>query len=298
MNLKVILAATGLIAGTALAVAPQAQATPTLFDFGTSISYPGTPNPCLANVPSVTCDIELESVTIQGKTIDVDQLSKVTGAALLRNKTIPSGSTSTTVGGLSVDRGDQANGTVQNDLPVEATAALAAQFNSSAAERLIVEGLGKDQPIFNMNNILDTEDKGYFTLDVLFGNGQKLLNSVLLWERGMNSKLKVQAITTATASGATGFGEMIEVDSANWPSAGYQIDTTEIWGRNAPQPVGAKGIRFSSNILGVRLISEEKGFNGPDFKLSATKVPEPATVASLGMVAGAAWALRRRRQSA
>jgi hypothetical protein len=205
------------------------------------------------------------------------------------------------VGGLSVDRGDQANGTVQNDLPVEATAALAAQFNSSAAERLIVEGLGKDQPIFNMNNILDTEDKGYFTLDVLFGNGQKLLNSVLLWERGMNSKLKVQAITTATASGATGFGEMIEVDSANWPSAGYQIDTTEIWGRNAPQPVGAKGIRFSSNILGVRLMSDQNNLfngNGPDFKIAATQTPEPATVASLGALAAGALACRRRRKSA
>jgi hypothetical protein len=294
MNLKAILAATGLLAGTTLAVPHQAQAAPTLFDFDTHISYPGTPHPCVANVASPICDIKLDSVTIQGKTLGVDQLSKVTAAALIQNKIIPARSTSSTAGGVSVDRGDQANGPVQNDLPAE-TDGNAAKFNTSAAEHLIVEALGKDQPIFNMNNILDTEDQGFFTLDVLFGSSKQLLNSVLLWERGMNSKLKVQAITAVSGNQATGFGDVITVDSVFWPKAGYDINTTEI---PSAQPVGAKGIRFSSNILGVRLISEEKGFNGPDFKLSATKVPEPATVASLGMVAGAAWALRRRRQSA
>jgi hypothetical protein len=38
------------------------------------------------------------------------------------------------------------------------------------------------------------------------------------------------------------------------------------------------------------------GFNGPDFKVVATRVPEPATMLGLGAVSGTAVLLRRRKQ--
>jgi PEP-CTERM motif len=288
MNFKSLSVGITLAIGSALAMTGAAQAA-SLINFDTKVSYPGTPNPCVANAINAQCDIKLESVKLAGQTLSAGQLYKVTDAALIKNKPITY-HTSAIDGGLSVDKGDLANGVAINNLVVEAGVA-AAQFNTSADEQAIAKSLGGSTPIFNMNQIVDGEDNGYFTLDLLFDAG-KAFNTLLLWERGMNSDIEVQAITAVSGNQATTFGETQLVSRNDWKSAQYSIDTTEIAGA---QPVGSKGVVFSKDVLGVRLVSKSS-FNGPDLKVAATKVPEPATVASLGLVAGvAAWSRRKRQ---
>ena len=289
MNFKSLSVGITLAIGSALAMTGAAQAA-SLINFDTKVSYPGTPNPCVANAINAQCDIKLESVKVAGQTFSANQLYKVTAAALIGNKPLTDSSNQID-GGASVDKGDLANGVAINDLPVEANAALAQQFNTSVAEKAIVKALGGSTPIFNMNQIIDGEDKGYFTMDLLF-DGEKAFNTLLLWERGMNSDLQVQAITGIAGNQATSFGDTQLVNRDDWAAAKYSIDTTEIVGA---QPVGSKGVVFAKDVLGVRLVSKSS-FNGPDFKVAATRVPEPATVASLGLVAGmAAWSRRKRQ---
>jgi hypothetical protein len=277
----------GVIAGSlALGVGP-AQAAPGLFQFDTTISYPNTGAGGNVNCFSTTqCDIALQSVKAldTGKTWSVDQLLKVTDVALIENRN------DQTIGGVSIDRGVLANGLAQESLKVE-TGAQKALFNTSADEKNIVAALGQSKPIFNLNNILDTEDTGQFKMDLLFDKGQSF-DSVLLWERGLNSKLRVQAITQVAGNQATGFGETVDV-SSTWRDAGYQVETTEISGA---QRVGSQGVHFGSSIFGVRLFADES-FNGPDFKIAAvrTKIPEPGMVAGLGAIAGALLLRRVRR---
>jgi PEP-CTERM motif len=267
MNFKSLSVGITLAIGSAFSITSAAQAA-SLINFDTTVSYPGTPSPCVLGAVNAKCDIKLDSVTIDGKTVLADKLYKVTEANLIVN------SNALTIGGVSADRGDNASGNPQESLLP----------GDPAANSKIVEFLGGSKPFFNMNNILDTEDNGSFVLDLVFDAG-KAFNTVLFWERGMNSDIKVQALTK------TGWETQL-VTRNDWQSAGYSIDTTEIGGA---QRVGAKGVQFSSDVLGVRLISKT-GFNGPDFKLAATKVPEPATVASLGLVAGAMALSRRARR--
>jgi hypothetical protein len=279
--------ASGIIAGSlALGVGP-AQAAPGLFQFDTTISYPNTGAGSNVNCFSTTqCDIALQSVKAldTGKTWSVDQLLKVTDVALLEN------SNDQKIGGVSADRGRLANGLVQESLKVETTVQKAL-FNTSADENTIVAALGQSKPVFNLNNILDTEDNGQFKMDLLFDKRQSF-DSVLLWERGLNSKLRVQAITQVAGNQATSFGETVTVST--WRDAGYQVETTEISGA---QRVGSQGIHFGSSILGVRLFADSS-FNGPDFKIAAvrTKIPEPGMLVGLGAMAGA-MALRRMRRA-
>jgi hypothetical protein len=282
----------GLVAASlALGVGP-ASAAPGLFQFDTTINYPHTGSGgnvnCLSNAQ---CDIALQSVKAldTNTTWSASQLFKVTHAALLSN------SNDQTIGGVSIDRGDLANGLAQESLKVE-TGAQAAQrtlFNTSTDEKKIVKALGQSNPIFNLNNILDTEDNGKFTMDLLFDGGQSF-DSILLWERGLNSKLRVQAITKVAGNQATGWGDTIDVST--WRDAGYSIDTTEISGANSPQRVGSQGIHFGNSILGVRLFADSP-FNGPDFKIAAvrTKIPEPGMLVGLGAIAGM-MAMRRMRR--
>ncbi len=290
MNFKSLSVGITFAIGSALSMTGAAQAA-SLINFDTKVSYPGTPNPCVKNVINPLCDIKLESVKLAGQTIDASKLYKVTHAALIANKPLTD-ATNPIDGGASVDKGDLASGVAINDLPVEANATLAKQFNTSAAEKAIAKTLGGHTPIFNMNQIIDGEDKGYFTMDLLFDAG-KAFNTLFLWERGMNSDLQVQAITAVAGNQATGFGDTQLVSRKDWAPAKYRIDTTEIVGA---QPVGSKGVVFAKDILGVRLVSKSS-FNGPDFKVAATKVPEPATVASLGLVAGVAALSRRKRKA-
>lgn len=188
-------------------------------------------------------------------------------------------------GAASTDRGDNV---VTPRLPEETPAAEA-----------ITAFLGNN----NLNNIIDTEDVGSFVIDVFFdseviqdGTG---LDSLFFWERGMNSDLGIQALD-ANGNVIGNFKRITETRNPN-NYAGFQIDTTEIWGA---QNVGSWGVNLDtlgvSRLSGLRLTANET-FRGPDFKFLArtgntTKVPEPTTILGLGALAG--MALLNRRQKA
>ncbi|HEY9647903.1 MAG TPA: exosortase-dependent surface protein XDP2 [Chroococcidiopsis sp.] len=254
MMLKSAIALTGLLAGglLTLGTAP-AQA----FSFTTNTA-PGS------NAPKG--NILLQSVTLGSGEV-VDNFAFVNSAQIIYNDAYKGGNS----GAASSDRGDNATG-IKNENPVNAD---------------IVASLGNN----NLNNIIDTEDQGKFTINVFFSS---VVDKLFFWERGQNSKLGVQAVD---ASGNL-LGTKLVMDSAFWGSAGYSIDTTEIVGA---QRVGSLGVSLadlgvSGPIAGVQLTSL-KTYNGPDFKVvgAAASVPEPATVAGIVAVAGAMAASRRRK---
>ena len=202
----------------------------------------------------------LNSITTQGGTT-ISDFSAVTGADLT-NTPFNGGNT----GAASSDRGDDANGIAVED-PNNAN---------------IVSSLGRDADgKLNLNNIVDTEDNGFFTLELEF---EEAFNTLLLWERGMNSRIQVIA------------GSINEVlDSSTFDYSGFNIDTTEITTNNDQgQRVGSYGIKLGESVTKVTLISESS-FRGPDFKVVGATVPEPATVLGLTAVAGAFVASRRRK---
>jgi hypothetical protein len=213
-------------------------------------------------------NIWLKSVTYGGTT--VNSFSLVDRAQIIQNDAI----TKKHPGAASSDRGDNASG-----INVE---------NPTAGN--IVTSLGN----LNLNNIIDTEDTGSFKMNLFF---QSAVDTLFFWERGMNSTLDVQAID---ASGNL-LGNLLTLNSKNWSYAGFGIDTTEI---EETQRVGSFGLTLdklgvSGPIAGIQVISK-KNYNGPDFKVVGTytkSVPEPATIAGIGLVAGL-MAVSRRRKAA
>lgn len=153
----------------------------------------------------------------------------------------------------------------------------------------------------NLNNIIDTEDSGAFSMNLFFDAWLRTdntgLDNIFFWERGMNSDLGVQAIDAAGKV----IGNFVKLTRGTQSGAGYNIDTLEINGSNAPQQVGSWGLSLKqlgvSSAAGIR-ITADKNYNGPDFKVVARQsVPEPTTLAGLGLVAGALAASRRRQVS-
>lgn len=214
-------------------------------------------------------DIWLDSVQLTDGTI-VNNFSLVERAQILHNDLHTGGNT----GAASSDIGDRASG-------VKAEV---------ATPESIVASLGNT----NLNNIIDTEDRGSFKINLFF---ESAVDMLFFWERGMNSKLGVQAID----SNGSLLGNFLELDSKFWSYAGYGIDTKEIGGT---QRVGSKGLTLadlgvSGPIAGIQVTSKGASYNGPDFKVagSAASVPEPATMAGIGLVAGV-MAMSRRRKSA
>lgn len=257
MNPNHVFAGIGFLAVSFTLSGAPAQA----FSFQTNLA-PGSAAP--------TGNIFLESVTLNSGRV-IKDFSVVKSVNLLQNDAWTGGNT----GAASSDRGDQASG-------VKLEAATGASLAAS---------LGN----LNLNNIVDTENRGSFKMDLSFG---KAISSLFFWERGMNSKLGVQALD----AGGNLIGKLLTLDSSKWKSAGFSIDTTEIGGA---QKVGSLGLTLedlgvAGPIQNLRLTSEA-AFNGPDFKLvgSSEAVPEPTTMAGLALAgAGMAWARRRQAKKA
>jgi len=204
-------------------------------------------------------DITLNSVEFGGKTYN--NFSLVQGVEIISNDLWTGGNS----GAGSSDKGDNASG-IAKENPTE-------------------ENLATSLGNLNLSNIVDTEDNGSFTLNLLF---DKAMNNLLFWERGMNSKLQVQALDQG--GNLIGNSVLLGSGSSTWGKAGYKLDTTEITGS---QNVGSLGVSLADlglgntkSISGIQLVSQS-GFNGPDFKVVGTSVPEPATVVGLGLVAAA-----------
>jgi hypothetical protein len=232
-------------------------------------------------------DIILNSITQNGQTFS--NFSYVNRANIIYNtpRTIQNPISS---GAASTDRGDNATNPFS----------IAPNEDPTAAE--IAAYLGNN----NLNNIIDTEDRGSFTLDIFFDSeivkDNSGLDDIFYWERGMNSYLDIQALD---ASGNI-VGNLYNINQTTDPVnyAGYTIDTTEIGGF---QYVASWGISLDAlgvtQLSGLRLksyASDPYPSNGPDFKLIARKtatVPEPATVLGLGAVATLAFLRRRQFKS-
>jgi hypothetical protein len=211
-------------------------------------------------------NILLESVLLQDGTA-INNFSLVSAAKILQNDLWTGGNS----GAASADLGDKATIGVSKEKP---------------QDQHIVSALGN----LNLNSIIDTEDTGRSVINVFF---DQAVDQLFLWERGQNSKLDVQALD---ANGNT-IGNVLNLYSKNWQYAGFGIDTREIGG---VQKVGSIGITLadlgvSGPITGLQVTSKAT-YNGPDWKVvgSAASVPEPTTIAGLGLVAGLIAASRRK----
>ncbi|MGC9503329.1 exosortase-dependent surface protein XDP2 [Baaleninema sp.] len=229
--------------------------------------------------------IELNSIQLDDGTV-IDDFSFINEARIVSNDEYSGGNT----GAASADIGDNLTSSPDTGMKKE-----------NLSENELHVNLNN----LNLNSIIDTEDNGNFAMDLFF---DKAVDNLLVWERGMNSKLGVQAIDRE----GNLLGRYLEVNSKNWDYAGYNIDTQEI---GSAQRVGARGISMAElgvedkYITGFRFISESS-FNGPDWKILGTdvtrggkvpleteSVPEPGTMAGLLAVGGLLVASRRRRRS-
>jgi len=205
-------------------------------------------------------DVLLNSITANGASIS--DIGVVTEATIVHNDPYTGGNT----GAASSDRGDNASqGSVVED--------------PTAAD--IVASLGN----LNLNSIIDTEDKGTATINVGFGQAQ---NHFFFWERGLNSDLQVEALDD---SGNVLASYTITRDL--WEKAGFKINTTEI---AKAQPVGALGLKLEGAQASWLQLSSETSSKGPDYKVAAAQVPEPATALGLAVLAGALTLTRRRQR--
>lgn len=228
------------------------------FSFTTNLA-PGSTDP--------KGDIFLQSVTL-GDGTNVSDFSLVSSTNIISNDSWTGGNT----GAASSDRGDNASGVKQ-------------EFATNDG---ITASLGN----LNLNNIIDGEDNGSFRINLSF---EQAVSNLFFWERGMNSKLGLQALD----SSGNLIGNLLMLDSSKWQWAGFSIDTTEISGA---QRVGSLGVSLadlgvSGPIQSIQLTSNSS-FNGPDFKVvgEAAAVPEPTTMAGLA-IAGLGMAAARRRQN-
>lgn len=257
MKSKSIAAVLGLVSSVVM-LPSAAQA----FSFTTNYTLEGN---------ATRGDITLDSVTLEDGT-EIDDFIFVEQANILHNDLHTGGNT----GAASSDRGDLASG-VKLEL---------------ATDESVASSLGNN----NLNNIIDTEDRGSFKINLFF---ESVVDRLFVWERGMNSTLGIQAID---ADGNL-LGNLLDLTAADAEFAGYRIDTTEIGGA---QRVGSFGVSLAdlgvtSPIAGVQVLARGSADNGPDFKLvgsNSTSVPEPATLLGLGVVAGGLVLSRRRRATA
>lgn len=211
-------------------------------------------------------NIFLDSVALADGTV-ISNFSLVSAANIISNDLWTGGNT----GAASADLGDRA------------TVGLKQEAVTNAG---VVAALGN----LNLNSIIDTEDTGSFVMDVAFS---KAVDMLFFWERGMNSRLDIQALDTK----GNLIGNLLNLDSRTWQYAGFGIDTREISGtqRVASRGVSLTDLGVSGPISGLRVTSRSS-YNGPDWKVvgSAASVPEPTAIAGLGLVAGVLAASRRK----
>ena len=260
MKICQLLASAGLLASGLIALS---SAPARAFSFQTNYTA------SLTGKDASKGDITLSSVTLgNGKVIS--DFTLVTSANILSNDIYTGGDS----GAASTDIGDKA------------TTGLKQEAATNAGIRTVLNNK-------NLNNIIDTEDTGNFILDLFF---EKPVDNIFLWERGMNSRLDVQALD---AKGNT-IGNLLKLNSKNWDYAGYSIDTQEI---GSAQRVGSIGISLadlgltSSYVSALRVSSFGKAYNGPDFKVmgSVAEVPEPSALFGLGTVVAGALLTRHRK---
>lgn len=271
----------GIACGTILSISTTVQAA----SFSVGVSQKTDPK----------ADIWLQSITQNGLTFDQFNLINEAKGNILHNDMIDptKGSLDNNTGAASTDRGD--NASKPNGLEISGV--------KDPTMSDIATYLGNT----NLNNIIDTEDDGSFEMNLFFTyliqEDNKGLDNIFVFERGRNSDLVVQAID---AKGDL-IGNYIKLeDTKNQVDLGYSIDTKEI---NGAQKVGGWGISLKqlgiTSAAGIR-IRTENGFNGPDFKMIARlnddpilreRVPEPATLLGLGLVASSFAVSRRRKAS-
>ncbi len=264
-QLKSGLVAVGLISAV-VAIAPQANAASPFTGFNFTTQVTGTP---MGSGLDPKKDIMLQSVKIGSQTIGNFELVKT--ANIIQNTiTVP---TPGEHGPASSDHGD-----------LVATSGSCPLVDAGATGADIAGSLGNR----NLNCIVDTEDNiGTSIIDVFFAPN-KLANTFFFFERGMNSDIEVQGIDINNV-----VSPAFKISYKDWANAGYKIDTTEI--TKGAQTVGSYGLSSAkTRFKGLRL-SSRMGFNGPDFKVVATQVPEPASMLGLGIVSSAAVLLRRRK---
>ncbi|MEL6940406.1 MAG: exosortase-dependent surface protein XDP2 [Cyanobacteria bacterium J06598_1] len=267
MNLRQFAISAGLVAGSAIALSAPAQA----FSFQTHYSE------SLTGDQASKGDIFLDAITLGDGSV-INDFTLVNSASIVSNDIYTGGNS----GAASADIGDLA------------TTGLREEALTNAGAKAVMNNL-------NLNNIIDTEDKGNFILDLNF---EQAVDNIFLWERGKNSRLDIQALD----ANGNEIGNLLELASSKtWDNAGFKINTKEI-GR--AQKVGSIGISMadfgltSGYISGVRVSSKGREYNGPDFKLLGSvanvtpeEVPEPSALLGLGaIVAGLAASGRRKKE--
>ncbi|MDX2018405.1 MAG: exosortase-dependent surface protein XDP2 [Planctomycetota bacterium] len=151
----------------------------------------------------------------------------------------------------------------------------------------------------NMSYIIDGEDNGAWTLDLLFG-GNRLFSAdadhrtvdLAIVERGGNSDLRIRGIRQDGS-----VTDAIMMMRAQTGRAGWTLDTLEIGGAQNVVGVGISLDATWANLKGFRF-EAANGMNGPDLVAVGVGanniVPTPGSIALLaaaGLIAG-----KRRRK--
>lgn len=169
--------------------------------------------------------------------------------------------------------------------------------NGLSQERLTNAGAVTALGNNNLGSIIDGEDRGAFSMNLFFDKG---VQDILVWERGLNSAMDIQAIDVS----GNAIGNLLHLAQGNFANAGYRLGTKEI-GNNI-QSVGSVGVTLAqlgvtdSAIFGLR-VSAKKSYNGPDWKIvgvaaekPTTNTPEPFSMIGGAIALGGAALMKRR----
>jgi hypothetical protein len=151
----------------------------------------------------------------------------------------------------------------------------------------------------NMSYIIDGEDNGAWTLDLLFG-GTTVFNAdasgttvdLAILERGGNSDLRIRGIRSDDST-----TDPITMLRSATGQTGWTLDTLEIGGAQNVVGIGISLDPSWTNLKGFRL-EAANGMNGPDLVAVGVGfsglIPTPGAAVLMG--AGAALSLKRRRR--